>query len=207
MFSKTWIMQTLLFSSGNPAVDRSFSTIRRTELGQGAWIEHQCGWMSGHEQVFQTLLDTTSWVDEKRWMYEREVQVPRLLAHIPKHGPGHPIIDDAVRALTRRYGWTLNRVSACYYRDGSDSVAEHGDRVGELRGDCVMAIVSVGAPRRFTLRPVSGGRLRSFELGWGDLLVMGGSTQATFLHGVPKVAYADPRISLQLRPAGRPDVA
>ena len=63
-----------------------------------------------------------------------------------------------------------------------------------------MAIVSLGAPRRFLLRPAGGGTSRAFDLGWGDLLVMGGTCQRTWEHAVPKMASAKPRMSVQFRP-------
>ena len=101
--------------------------------------------------------------------------------------------------LARHYGVDFAGITLAWYRDGRDSVAPHGDRIGRLCEDTVIAIVSVGAPRRFLLHPVASGRSRIFSLGWGDLLVMGGSCQRTWLHSVPKVARADPRISVQFR--------
>jgi alkylated DNA repair dioxygenase AlkB len=58
----------------------------------------------------------------------------------------------------------------------------------------------VGEPRRFLLKPKAGGPSLSFDLGWGDLFVMGGTCQQTWLHAVPKRTHADPRISIMLRP-------
>jgi alkylated DNA repair dioxygenase AlkB len=78
-------------------------------------------------------------------------------------------------------GEPFRTVGLCLYRDGSDSVAWHGDRIGRSRTeDTLVAIVSLGAPRPFRLRPKGGGRSRKFELGRGDLLVMGGSCQRTW---------------------------
>jgi len=133
-------------------------------------------------------------------MYERVVDVPRLVAVLPDDGPGHPVLDQAAAVLSRHYGLALTRVSLAYYRDGRDSVAWHGDRLGRLVDDTVVAILSLGEPRRFLLRPAVGGASRAFDLGWGDLLVMGGSCQRTWQHAVPKTALAGPRISAQFRP-------
>ena len=94
----------------------------------------------------------------------------------------------------------LSEISLAGYRDGRDSVAFHGDRVGRERDDTIVAIVSFGAPRRFLLRPAGGGPSRAFDLGWGDLLVMGGTCQRTWEHAVPKMASAAPRLSVQFRP-------
>ena len=95
-------------------------------------------------------------------------------------------------------------VGLCLYRDGNDSVAWHGDTIGRARTeDTLVAIVSLGTPRSFLLRPRGGGPSRHFALGRGDLLVMGGSCQRTWEHCVPKRSHADgPRLSIQFRPAG-----
>jgi alkylated DNA repair dioxygenase AlkB len=90
------------------------------------------------------------------------------------------------------------------YRDGRDSVAFHGDRLGIRRADAIVAIVALGFPRRFLLRRAGGGSSRQFNFGGGDLLVMGGTCQLTWEHAVPKAAYAELRISVQFR-SGFPD--
>jgi len=136
----------------------------------------------------------------KRQMYEREVDVPRLMARFPADGPGHPVlasIEEALRLRYRRPDW---HVSAALYRDGRDSVAFHGDRMGAQRADTVVAIVSVGEPRRFLMRPAAGGPSMRFHVGWGDLLVMGGTCQATWEHAIPKAAHAGARMALMFRP-------
>jgi alkylated DNA repair dioxygenase AlkB len=134
-------------------------------------------------------------------MYERVVDVPRLVARLPEDAPGHPVIDEMAGALSAHHGLRLDQVSLALYRDGRDSVAWHGDRMGPLRDGTVVAIVSLGAPRRFLLRPAGGGRSLAFTLGGGDLLAMGGTCQRTWEHTVPKMAHAGPRISLQFREA------
>jgi alkylated DNA repair dioxygenase AlkB len=90
-------------------------------------------------------------------------------------------------------------VSAGWYRDGNDSVAFHGDRIARERAEAVVATVSLGGARRFLIRPKSGGESRSFSLGHGDLVVMGGSCQRTWEHGIPKSKSAEPRIALMFR--------
>ena len=78
-------------------------------------------------------------------------------------------------------------------------MAPHGDRLGGFTAQSVVAIVSVGEPRRFTLKPNGGGSSIHYTLGWGDLLVMGGTCQDTWQHGVPKCASAGPRMSIVFR--------
>ena len=83
-------------------------------------------------------------------------------------------------------------------------MAWHGDRMRHEQVDPLVAIVSVGAPRPFLVRPRGGGRSTSFLLGQGDLLVMGGATQHDWEHTVPKVAAAGPRISITYRHGAEP---
>jgi alkylated DNA repair dioxygenase AlkB len=192
--------QSSLFGSGDPRLGSDLAGARRIALGGRAWVDHLPGWVEGHEALFEILRGTTRWRHQRRRMYERVVDVPRLVAELPEDGPGHPVLGDASAALSGRYGLVLDQISLAYYRDGRDSVAWHGDRMGRLVDDTVVAILSVGAPRRFLLRPAGGGASRAFDLGWGDLLVMGGSCQRTWQHAVPKTALAGPRISIQFRP-------
>jgi alkylated DNA repair dioxygenase AlkB len=142
-------------------------------------------------------------------MYDRVVDVPRLLCFYDEDEPlPHPALAVARQALDEHYAAELAEpfvtAGLCLYRDGRDSVAWHGDRIG--RGsfqDTVVAIVSLGAPRTFALRPLGGGVGHRYEIGHGDLLVMGGSAQRTWQHAVPKTTNAvGPRISIQFRPLG-----
>jgi alkylated DNA repair dioxygenase AlkB len=67
----------------------------------------------------------------------------------------------------------------------------------------MVAIESIGEPRKLLLRPSRGRGTIGFALGHGDLLVMGGSCQRTWEHAVPKTARpVGPRISVQYRPRG-----
>jgi alkylated DNA repair dioxygenase AlkB len=192
-------LQPSLFGGGEPCFDPGFPGLRRIPLGEGAWVDFARGWLEGHEAVFDELRRTTHWRHQRRRMYDRIVDVPRLVATLPDDGLGHPVLGAIVAALSGHYRRPVDRVSLACYRDGRDSVAWHGDRLGRQVGDAIVAIVSVGSPRRFLLRPAAGGPSRAFDLGWGDLLVMGGTCQRTWQHAVPKVAEAGPRISIQLR--------
>jgi alkylated DNA repair dioxygenase AlkB len=193
-------MQCGLFGREAPDFDPSLSRIRRIDLGNGAWLEHHRGWLQGHERVFHDLLPGIGWRSERRVMYEREVDVPRLVARPPSTGSVAELLGALSRALSERYQRGLDNLSLAHYRDGRDSVAFHGDKVGRLVDDCIVATVSVGAPRRFLMKPSKGGGSLAFDLGWGDLFVMGGTCQRTWQHAVPKRAHADPRISIMFRP-------
>ncbi|MEV5847142.1 MULTISPECIES: alpha-ketoglutarate-dependent dioxygenase AlkB [unclassified Streptomyces] len=183
--------------------------IGRTVLGSGAWIDVLPGWLSGADVLFERLAADVPWHAERRTMYDNVVDVPRLLAFYGAGDPlPHPVLTEAREALTRHYADELGEPFAtaglCHYRDGRDSVAWHGDRIGRgAREDTMVAILSVGAPRDLLLRPLRGGPSVRRPLGHGDLIVMGGSCQRTWEHCVPKTARAaGPRISVQFRPHG-----
>jgi alkylated DNA repair dioxygenase AlkB len=193
--------QRSLFGGGEPAIDARLGNLQRTVLAHGAWIDRCPGWVEGHQALLDHLSAGTGWKSVRREMYERMVEVPRLVAMLPDDGPGHPLLLEMARALADRYGVAFPRLSLALYRDGNDSVAWHGDQVARELPEAIVATVSLGEPRRFLLRPAEGGEALSMQLGWGDLLVMGGSCQRTWRHSVPKVARAQPRIVVMLRPA------
>jgi len=183
--------------------------VRRTALARGAWIDLRPGWIAGADALFQRLAETVPWRAERRHMYDRVVDVPRLLRFYAEDEPlPDPVLDEIKQALDDHYapelGEPFRTAGLCLYRDGRDSVAWHGDTIG--RGstqDTMVAIVSLGAPRSLMLRPRGGGPARRHDVGHGDLLVMGGSCQRTWEHAIPKTARATgPRISVQFRPAG-----
>jgi alkylated DNA repair dioxygenase AlkB len=193
--------QMALFGrSERPSFDGAFSRLERIVLADGAWLDVTRGWLSGHAQVFDDLLHGTPWRAERRVMYEREVDVPRLYAELPSGERSLPVIEDMRRALGAYYRCSFTRTSFALYRDGRDSVAWHGDYVAREMNDALVATVSVGAPRRFLVRRAGGGPSIALSLGWGDLIVMGGTCQRTHQHAVPKVKHALPRISIMLRP-------
>jgi alkylated DNA repair dioxygenase AlkB len=181
----------------------------RIFLSGDAWVELHHDWVGGSDQLFERLMETVPWKAERRRMYERTLDVPRLVSF---YGADDILPDPALDAIREslstqfqlELGGPFCTVGLCLYRDGRDSVAWHGDRIGRGRTeDTMVAIVSLGMPRRFLLRPRGGGRSQQFELGRGDLFIMGGSCQRTWEHSVPKVARANgPRMSVQFRPAG-----
>jgi alkylated DNA repair dioxygenase AlkB len=198
----------------------------RVRLAHGAWVDVQRGWLAGSGELFSRLAERVPWRAERRQMYDRTVDVPRLLCFYGEDAElPDPALDACRDALNEHYqaelGEPFRTAGLCLYRDGRDSVAWHGDTIG--RGsteDTMVAILSLGTARPLLLRPrptaarVAGtgagdakgdganGTLR-YSLGHGDLLVMGGSCQRTWEHAVPKSAHSTgPRISVQFRPRG-----
>jgi alkylated DNA repair dioxygenase AlkB len=199
-------VQQSLFGREEAGIDLSFARGKRIDLGLGAWIDLVPGWLSGHARLFEELVARVSWRSDERKMYDRVVDVPRLYgSSTEKLERALPILESMRVALDARYGTSFERLTFGYYRDGRDSVAWHGDYVARRMPEAFVATVSVGSPRRFLLRPTGGGKSIGFSLGWGDLVVMGGSCQRTFQHAIPKVAEAGPRIAIMYRPVWRDD--
>jgi alkylated DNA repair dioxygenase AlkB len=199
--------QASLFDAAAPRVDAGFSGVRRHRLDETAWVDHASGWLSGSDQLFAWLLERAPWERTQQELYGRVVDTPRLVAHWP-YEPGRvelPEPLEAIRAaLQHRYERCFDSVSANLYRDGRDSVAWHGDRIARQVVDPLVATVSLGHPRRFLMRPRGGRAELALTLGRGDLVVMGGTSQRTWQHAVPKVASAGPRISIAVRHSYRP---
>jgi alkylated DNA repair dioxygenase AlkB len=202
-----------------------FNHDERRWLGGGAWIDVRSGWMTGDDGLFGELMAAIPWRAERRRMYDRVVDVPRLVSFhdLATEPAPHPYLKQLRRRLNDTYGRELGEpfttAGLCLYRDGTDSVAWHGDTIGRSRTeDTMVAIVSLGATRVLALRPRNGAgeagagpsRLRGsaptplplrLPQAHGDLLVMGGSCQRTWEHSIPKSAKPiGPRISIQFRP-------
>ncbi|KMO75650.1 alpha-ketoglutarate-dependent dioxygenase AlkB [Mycolicibacterium obuense] len=189
-----------------------FDQADRRELGNGAWLEVRSGWLAqdgaDDAALFRELREAIPWRSERRQMYDRVLDVPRLVSfhHLLDEPAPHPRLKQLRRRLNDAYAGELGEpfvtAGLCLYRDGNDSVAWHGDNIGRSRTDDTMvAIVGLGATRVFALRPRGGGASLRIRHGHGDLLVMGGSCQRTWEHAIPKTARpTGPRISIQFRP-------
>jgi alkylated DNA repair dioxygenase AlkB len=197
------VWQPSLFAMAEAVdIDRSFSRLRRIQLDEDSWVDHVPGWVSGADRLFEEVLAGRQWQQRSRHMYDQRVQEPRLTSPWNARSGetlDPPILEEIREALSEQYGREFDSVGFNLYRDGRDSVAWHADRIPDEIENPIVALVSLGEPRKFLLRPKGGGRSRTFLPGPGDLLVTGGRTQRDWEHSVPKVAQAGPRISLAYR--------
>ena len=193
--------QPSLWANQRTVADPSFRGVERIQLDPDSWVDHCPGWMSGSERAFEELLQDTAWSQRRRRMYDREVDEPRLTSwrRIDAQTGALQWLEDARASLSTRYEVSFDSMGINLYRDGADSVAWHRDRIAPEIVDPVVALVSLGEPRRFLLRPLGGGKSRPFGLGHGDLLVTGGQTQRRFEHCVPKVKSSGARMSIAFR--------
>lgn len=186
-----------LFDSEEPQVDATFEGARRITLDARSWVELVPGWLTGADALFRTLITTARWQQRHRWMYGRRVIEPRLTATYPSiEDAPHPLLREAGQVLSKHYGVTYDGLWINLYRNHFDSTGWHGDRT--TRATTIVPVLSLGAQRRFLLRPARGGGpstvLRPVA---GDLVVMGGRCQTDWRHSVPKqTTLAGPRISV-----------
>jgi alkylated DNA repair dioxygenase AlkB len=161
---------------------------------------------------FTELRSAVKWRAERRVMYDREVDVPRLVGHFRLDPPSDftpRAIEDAARRVVDSLAVPFNSVGLNLYRDGRDSVAPHNDHLNEIREGFPIALVSVGATRRMTIRAKAQPRAAvHIDLEPGSLFVMDYATQLHYTHGVPKTSEpVGERISLAFRvkaPRGAP---
>jgi alkylated DNA repair dioxygenase AlkB len=204
------LQDSLLDFSDEPELGRLRGSVERRPLTRGAWVDLRPGWLQGADALMRELVESVPWRAERRQMYERVVDVPRMLCFYGEDDPlPHPVLDEARTMLNDYYGAELGEqfrtAGMCLYRDGRDSVAWHGDTIGRGKSeDTMVAILSVGAARALSLRPRgSSTTWAKYPLGHGDLIVMGGSCQRTWEHAITKTAKpVGPRISIQIRPRG-----
>jgi alkylated DNA repair dioxygenase AlkB len=196
--------QQSLFDGGTPRIDVSFAGLERIQLDETSWVDYCPGWLAGSDELFAELLATANWAQRQVHMYDKLVMEPRLTAGFSTDIRDESTPDELVQitdVLSQRYAVHLDRVWVNLYRDGADSVAWHGDRNGKVHRNPLVATVSLGARRKFQLRPKGSTRIaHTLVPGAGDLVVMGGACQHDWEHTVPKVAKAPgPRMSVTIR--------
>jgi alkylated DNA repair dioxygenase AlkB len=161
---------------------------------------------------FAELRASVGWRSERRMMYDREVDVPRLMGHYRLDPPSSsipPVIRDAAARVVEQLQVPFNSVGLNLYRDGRDSVAPHNDHLNELRRGFPIALLSLGATRRMTVRAKEKPpRVIHTDLEAGSLFVMDYATQIHYTHAIPKTGDAvGERISLAFRVKRRRDAA
>jgi alkylated DNA repair dioxygenase AlkB len=179
-------------------------------LDPASWLELVPGWLAEPAALFDHLLDALPWAQRERRMYERMVTEPRLTAEIRDLAQAPDALRAAADRLTTQYGVRYDSLWLNLYRDGNDSTAWHGDRISCRRDECTVPVLTLGATRRFLIKPRAGGASRALWPESGDLVVMGGRCQRDWVHSVPKApGLPDARISVnfqsseQARPPAR----
>ncbi|MDQ6647697.1 MAG: alpha-ketoglutarate-dependent dioxygenase AlkB [Pseudomonadota bacterium] len=151
---------------------------------------------------FASLRDDVPWKEGRRLMYEREVDVPRLRAHYRLDDADlPPLLRDALMAVNTVVDTPFDSIGLNLYRDHRDSVAPHNDKLDDLQCGQPIALLSLGATRRMTIRAKQlPRRVLRVDLEAGSVLCMSWKTQRHYDHAIPKQReFSEPRISLAFR--------
>jgi alkylated DNA repair dioxygenase AlkB len=190
------------------------ATFERIDLDERSWIDVARGWLTDPDAMYQHLHDDVAWQTSRLFRYDHMVEENRLGSY---WRPGLPLPDPALgevqRAIQYRYKVAFDGFGMMLYRDGRDGQALHRDTDMRWLDDTIIAILSFGATRPWLVRPRANrhdhsdgrGATHDFAPGSGDLIVMGGATQAGWEHSVAYQGRRQlaPRISLQWRHAKR----
>jgi alkylated DNA repair dioxygenase AlkB len=161
--------------------------------------------------VLARLVAETPWRADSIVVYGKRWLQPRLSAWYGEAGytysgltlqplPLTPLLEQLRSAVEAATGQRYNSVLLNYYRDGADSMGMHADDEAELGPRPVIASLSFGATRTFVLRHKAGKRTVKLDLTDGSLLLMAGSLQHNWLHGINKTARpTGPRLNLTFR--------
>ena len=191
-----------LFEDLEPSVDAGFATAERIALDETSWIEYVPRWLQGSAGLFDELTATAQWEQRYRHMYGRRLAEPRLTAEYADiEVAPQRLLHTITEALSKHYGVAYRYVWLNLYRSHRDSTSWHGDPIAKVQETSTVPVLSLGAARRFLIRPAEGGQSVSLTAASGDLIVMGGRAQRDWRHSVPKQATpAGPRISINFAP-------
>lgn len=179
-------------------IDTSFRTAKRVELDEYSWVEIVPGWASGASVLFEQMLATVPWAEHERRMFNKVFLEPRMTAAYPDiRQISQEGLLQAMAALSDHYGVTYDGLWMNLYRSGQDGTGWHRDYPSCRKLECIVPVLTLGASRKFLIKPIKGGNSQTFIPSSGDLVVMGGRAQQDWVHCVPKEpGIPDARISV-----------
>jgi alkylated DNA repair dioxygenase AlkB len=195
-------LQSELFAGRHELeIDCAFTTAKRTSLDARSWVELVPSWVLGADALFEVLVSAVPWKQHYRRLFDRTFLEPRLTAQYQSlRELPHRALADAAAALSNHYGVKYDNLWLNLYRDECDSTGWHRDRFSCRRPECVVPVLTLGATRRFLLKPRGGGSSTALTPHGGDLIVMGGRCQEDWVHSVPKIdAAIGARISINFQ--------
>jgi len=168
------------------------------------------------QALLEDLTDAVPWEQRHIQLFGKSLPQPRLTAWYGDPGaaytysglhwaprPWRQQLDTLRRRVEAATGQRFNSVLLNLYRDGRDSMGWHADDEPELGPAPTIASLSLGATRRFRLRPRPGGPAAEafgLDLPSGSLLLMRPPTQAHWQHALPKTSRpVGPRLNLTFR--------
>ncbi len=162
------------------AVDETFPTAVRIQLDDTSWVDHVQGWLAGDAELMAALMKHASWEQRSRWMYTRMVTEPRLTAEYPVIADApQPVLRYLTEVLSEHYQRRYTRLWMNWYRDNNDGTGWHADRPANRQDEAVIPVLSLGATRRFLIRPESGGPSTTIVTHGGDLVSWAAAARRT----------------------------
>jgi alkylated DNA repair dioxygenase AlkB len=175
----------------------AFESATEHRLDGHSWITHVPGFLTGHHRLLADLATLDVWEQRQRWMFDRRVEEPRLTGEYVDLSAAPRLLAELAGTLGERLGVPYDRIWMNWYRDNHDGTGWHADRPANKAPTAVIPVLSLGAPRRFLVRPFGGGSSTAFTPAGGDLIIMQGRCQRDWQHCVPKQkAPAGARMSL-----------
>jgi len=197
---RTPAQANLFTSSGAISVDAAFRTAARTALDPRSWVEVVPFWLSGADALFERLSTDVPWKEHYRRLFDKTFLEPRLTAEYGRLEDAPPPLAEMADVLSRHYRVRYDSLWLNLYRDGRDSTGWHRDRFSCRQPECIVPVLTLGATRRFLIKPRQGGASVGFSPASGDLIVMGGRCQQDWVHGVPKTpGTREARISVNFQ--------
>jgi alkylated DNA repair dioxygenase AlkB len=170
-----------------PAINfDAFGTATDHWLDDHSWITHVHGLVTGHAELMRQLSQLPGWEQRHRWMYDRVVDEPRLTHEYRDLAAAPAFLVDLANAFSDYCAVPYDRIWMNWYRDNRDSTSWHADRPVNTLATAAVPVLTLGATRRFLIRPYGGGRSIAFTPLGGDVLIMRGRCQRDWQHSVPK---------------------
>jgi len=173
--------------AGAPAINvAAFATATDHRLDEHSWITHVPGFLTGHQQLVAELAELDVWEQRQRWMFDRMVDEPRLTGEYVDLTVAPALLVELAASLSAQLEVPYDRVWMNWYRDHRDGTGWHADRPAHQAPTAIVPVLSLGAPRRFLVRPHGGGPSTVFTPAGGDLIIMRGRCQRDWQHCMPK---------------------
>jgi alkylated DNA repair dioxygenase AlkB len=174
-------------AEGPPVIDRAaFGKATDHPLDDQSGIIHVPGFLRGHQILLEELVTATQWEQRRRWMFNRMVDEPRLTAEYRDVQTAPPLVAEIVTVLSAFCKVFYDGIWMNWYRDHCDGTGRHADRPAKKVSTATVPVLSLGASRRFLIRPATGGPSTIFTPAGGDLLIMRGRCQRDWQHSVSK---------------------
>lgn len=186
----TYAYQPTLFDEDDaraPAINAAaFATATDHRLDGHSWITYVPGLLTGHHKLVAQLAALDVWEQRQRWMFDRMVDEPRLTGEYLDLTAAPELLVELAAALSERLNVPYDRIWMNWYRNHNDGTGWHADRPAHKAPTAIVPVLSLGAPRRFLVRPGGGGPSTVFTPAGGDLIIMQGRCQRDWQHCVPK---------------------